>query len=108
VRNAEGTDLSGLSPFTPEGTFSLGRRESLRLDSIFSQNSNPGDHNAATMWRSGADRRIAFSIRYWVNGGVERRQRKERREGMERRADWVKFGRWHSVFVGELFSADRD
>jgi hypothetical protein len=61
-----------------------------------------------TMWRSdidrrsGADRRIAFSIRYWLNGGVERRQWKERRAGIERRADWVKFGQWHSVFVGEL------
>ena len=61
-----------------------------------------------TMWRSdidrrsGADRRIAVSIRYWLNGGVERRQWKERRAGIERRADWVKFGQWHSVFVGEL------
>jgi hypothetical protein len=60
------------------------------------------------MWRSdidrrpGADRRIAFSIRYWLNGGVERRQWKERRSGIERRADWVKFVQWHSVFVGEL------
>ena len=52
--------------------------------------------------RSGADRRIAVSIRYWLNGGVERRQWKERGEGIERRVDWVKFGQWHSVFVGGL------
>lgn len=36
--------------------------------------------------RSGADRRIGFSIRYWLNGGVERRQWKERRSEIERRA----------------------
>jgi hypothetical protein len=52
--------------------------------------------------RSGADRRIGFSIRYWLNGGVERRQGKERRSGFERRADWVRLGQWHSVFVGDL------
>ena len=52
--------------------------------------------------RSAADRRIGFSIRYWLNGGVERRRWRERRAGIERRSDWVKFGQWHSVFVGEL------
>ena len=52
--------------------------------------------------RSGADRRMVCSIRYWLNGGVERRQWKERRSEFERRADWVRLGQWQSVFVADL------
>ena len=51
--------------------------------------------------RSAADRRIGFSIRYWLNGGVERRKWKERRSEFERRTDWVRLGLWQSVFLGE-------
>ena len=51
--------------------------------------------------RSGADRRMVCIMGYWLNGGVERRQWKERRSEFERRTDWVRLGPWHSVFVGD-------
>ena len=47
--------------------------------------------------RSGADRRKAHFLDYFLKGGTERRSGKERRSQLERRADWVKVGKWYSV-----------
>jgi hypothetical protein len=52
--------------------------------------------------RSGADRREAHNLDYFLKGGVERRSWKERRSERERRAGWVRAGKWNSVFVGDL------
>jgi hypothetical protein len=51
--------------------------------------------------RSGKDRRTAVNLNYFLNGGIERRVRKERRRQSERRADWIRVSEWHSVFPWE-------
>ncbi|KPJ75563.1 MAG: hypothetical protein AMJ54_14590 [Deltaproteobacteria bacterium SG8_13] len=51
--------------------------------------------------RSGEDRRKAYSLDYFINGGIERRIRGERRRNAERRADWRQVGKWYSVFCGD-------
>ena len=48
--------------------------------------------------RSGEDRRIAYSLDYFINGGVERRRRGERRSFSERRRDWRRVGQWYSIY----------
>jgi len=48
--------------------------------------------------RSGEDRRKAYSLDYFLNGGVERRKGDERRKLNERRSDWRRVGKWYSVF----------
>jgi hypothetical protein len=51
--------------------------------------------------RSGDDRRNAYSLDYFLNGGIERRRGAERRRLPERRADWKRVGKWYSVFCGD-------
>jgi hypothetical protein len=48
--------------------------------------------------RSGEDRRIAYSLDYFINGGEERRRRSERRSPRERRREWRRVGQWYSIF----------
>ena len=50
--------------------------------------------------RCGKDRRLAHAVDYFLNGGVERRNWKERRVQGERRQDWVRVSEWSSMFVG--------
>jgi hypothetical protein len=47
--------------------------------------------------RSGEDRRKAYDLDYFSNGGVERRNWKERRCNVERRVDWTRVSKWASV-----------
>ena len=47
--------------------------------------------------RSGEDRRSIYSLRYFSEGGQERRSGKERRSPTERRADCVRVSNWSSV-----------
>ena len=49
--------------------------------------------------RSGADRRKAYALGYFINGGVERRSGKERRSQVERRAGWMRGEDGSSVLV---------
>ena len=51
--------------------------------------------------RSGEDRRKAYSLDYFLNGGIERRKGVERRKNGERRADWRQVDKWYSVFCGD-------
>jgi len=44
--------------------------------------------------RSGSDRRKAYHVGYFMNGGLERRSGKERRSGMDRRKGLATFGDW--------------
>jgi hypothetical protein len=48
--------------------------------------------------RSGDDRRSAYSLDYFLNGGLERRHGEERRRQAERRVDWKRVVKWYSVF----------
>ena len=53
--------------------------------------------------RSGQDRRKAYNIDYFLEGGVERRNSPtgDRRNGdNDRREDWIKISRWSSLHVG--------
>ena len=52
--------------------------------------------------RSGADRRKAHKLEYFLNGGLERRSFKERRSQKERRANWVRVSEWCSVRLESL------
>ena len=47
--------------------------------------------------RSGEDRREAYSIDYFTDGGAERRRRDARRQPKERRKNCVKVSKWSSV-----------
>ena len=58
--------------------------------------------------RCGKDRRKAHEVDYFLNGGVERRSRKERRVGGERREGWVRVSEWSSMFVGSLRSNTKE
>ena len=51
--------------------------------------------------RSGEDRRKAYSLDYFLNGGIERRKGGERRKNGERRADWRQIDKWYSVYCGD-------
>lgn len=51
--------------------------------------------------RTGDDRRQAYSVDYFDNGGVERR-RKERRVNGEKRSGWQRITNWSSVYIGKL------
>ena len=54
--------------------------------------------------RSGQDRRNAYNIDYFIEGGVERRNSSngERRDQMrDRRKDWIKISRWSSLQLDE-------
>jgi hypothetical protein len=47
--------------------------------------------------RSGEDRRKAYDLDHFADGGLERRDEKERRKPNERRKDCVKVSKWSSV-----------
>ena len=47
--------------------------------------------------RSGEDRRKAYDLDYFSNGGVEKRNWKERRSNVERRVGWMRVSKWSSV-----------
>jgi len=53
--------------------------------------------------RAGTDRRRRYSLQYFLDGGVERRQagRDRRSDNPERRRGWVRDGQFHSVYVGD-------
>jgi hypothetical protein len=51
--------------------------------------------------RSGADRRKCYRRNYFLNGGIENRNFKERRIHKERRAGWIQLNERFSVFVGD-------
>ena len=48
--------------------------------------------------RSGEDRRSAYRLDYFLEGGKEQRIGKDRRLTDERRADWVRVSDWGSVW----------
>jgi hypothetical protein len=52
--------------------------------------------------RSGFDRREAYDLDYFRNGGGERRSGKERRHPHERRDQCVRISRWSSICVDEV------
>ena len=47
------------------------------------------------------DKREAYSLDYFIDGGDERRKYTERRRSEERRMDWVRVVKWCSVYVGK-------
>ena len=47
--------------------------------------------------RSGDDRREAYDLDYFRNGGDERRDNKERRHPLERREGCIRVSEWSSV-----------
>jgi hypothetical protein len=52
--------------------------------------------------RSGEDRRRAYDLDYFSNGGVERRNWKEQRSNVERRVDWTRVSKWSSASLKAL------
>jgi hypothetical protein len=52
--------------------------------------------------RSDQDRRKAYNLRYFLEGGQERRAGKDRRLSGERRIDWIRVSDWSSVLKGLL------
>jgi hypothetical protein len=54
--------------------------------------------------RSGEDKRILYSLDYFMDGGKERRDGKERRQVGERRSGWARVYKWCSVFLGKKAS----
>ncbi|MEJ2691315.1 MAG: hypothetical protein P8130_15510 [Deltaproteobacteria bacterium] len=52
--------------------------------------------------RSGDDRRMVYDSDYFENGGLERRQAKDRRQPDERRQGCVRVSRWSSVCPDEI------
>jgi hypothetical protein len=58
--------------------------------------------------RCGDDRRKSYRLGYFLNGGVERRSRQERRILGERRVDWVRATEWSSVPGSGIMSLEVD
>ena len=52
------------------------------------------------------DKRHVYDLNYFIDGGVERRNDRERRGRDERRVGWVKTDDWKSVYLGNLICAD--
>jgi len=52
--------------------------------------------------RSETDRRVAYKLGYFTEGGAERRRYQDRRAQEERRSDWIRVSEWSSVWR-ELF-----
>ena len=52
--------------------------------------------------RSGKDRRRAYDLDYFINGGTERRKevRDRRLPFKERRRGWIRINPWRSVYMG--------
>lgn len=51
--------------------------------------------------RSGDDRRAVYDSDYFANGGIERRQGKDRRQQNERRDGCTRVSKWSSVCPDE-------
>ena len=52
--------------------------------------------------RSGQDRRFAYNIDYFLEGGAERRHnsgQERRAEDKDRRRDWIKISPWSSLHL---------
>ena len=52
--------------------------------------------------RSGQDRRKAYNLDYFLDGGLERRTNaggERRRQRKDRRKAWIKISRWSSLYV---------
>ena len=47
--------------------------------------------------RSGEDRRVAYDLDYFQNGGIERRKGTDRRQQDERRGNCIRVTKWSSV-----------
>ena len=47
--------------------------------------------------RSGEDRREAYDLDYFLNGGAERREARERRDRHERRDGCIRVSEWSSI-----------
>lgn len=47
--------------------------------------------------RSGEDRRLAYDLDYFLDGGEERRSSQERRGSRERRGSCLRVSQWSSV-----------
>lgn len=52
------------------------------------------------------DRRKAYDLNYFADGGVERRSSRERRSARERRVGWVQVDDWKSIYLGNLVCSD--
>lgn len=67
-------------------------------------NKKPQKKRAFFDRRSGHDRRNAYNIDYFLEGGLERRtnSKGERRNGeKDRRKDWIKISPWSSLKIEE-------
>ena len=51
--------------------------------------------------RSGDDRREAYDLDYFRNGGAERRAQSERRQPLERREGCIRVSQWSSICPDE-------
>ncbi len=51
--------------------------------------------------RSAEGRRQLYDLNYFLSGGVERRNNKERRQLVERRSNFIKVSEWSSAYVGD-------
>ena len=72
-----------------------GRRKA-KLDEILEEH---WQQRADVERRSDPDKRISYDLEYFIKGGKERRQLRDRREAGERRDGWLRVGRWRSVSV---------
>jgi hypothetical protein len=52
--------------------------------------------------RSGDDRRVVYDSDYFASGGVERRQKMDRRQQNERRDGCTRVSQWSSVCPDEI------
>ena len=52
--------------------------------------------------RSGEDRRVAYDLNYFSNGGIERRKGTDRRQQDERRDSCVRVSKWSSVCKDDI------
>ena len=52
--------------------------------------------------RSGDDRREIYDSDYFKNGGIERRNGKERRQCAERRDGYVRISDWSSIYLDSI------
>ena len=51
--------------------------------------------------RSGDDRREAYDLDYFRDGGTERREQNERRQPLERREGCIRVSQWSSICPDE-------
>ena len=68
------------------------------------ENDTPKKKRAYFDRRSGQDRRKAYNIDYFQDGGAERRNssgEERRAEEKERRKDWIKISPWSSLHLEE-------